>query len=74
MTDLLEKALSRVASLPAKEQDFVASIIMQELDSGERWDTLFADARSQALLERLGREALAEHEAGRTSEGGFGGE
>lgn len=34
--------------------------------SDRRWDELFA--RSQALLEKLADEALAEHEAGLTEE------
>lgn len=30
----------------------------------QRWDTLFADPRSETLLERLAAEAIAEDDAG----------
>jgi hypothetical protein len=73
MTAKLEKAMERVAGLPEEGQDFVASVILQELESDERWETLFHDPRSQGLLDRLAGEALAEFDAGVTKEGGFGG-
>ena len=72
MTASLEKAFTRVSSLPAKDQDFVASLILQELDSGEHWDALLADPRSQSVLDLLAAEAVAEFEAGQTVTGGFG--
>ena len=72
MTALLEKALTRVSNLPEQEQDFFASIIMQEIDSEERWDSLFADPRSQPVLDQMAAGALAEFAAGRTVSGGFG--
>jgi hypothetical protein len=74
MTTKLENAMSRVASLPEEGQDFVASVILQELEGKERWDNLFRDPGSQTLLDRLGGAALAEFDAGLTKEGGFGGE
>ena len=64
MTQLLEKALSQVAKLPASEQDAVAAIVMEELASEQRWtDSL---AQSQDLLAKLAEKALADHTAGRT--------
>ncbi len=72
MTALLERALTRVTKLPEKAQDFVASIIIQELDSDERWDALFEDPRSQSLLDQMAGTALTDFEAGRTVAGGFG--
>jgi hypothetical protein len=74
MTAMLEKAMARVAGLPDEGQDLVASVILQELESHERWDALLRDPRSQRLLDRLGGDALAEFEAGLTKEGGFGDE
>lgn len=64
MTKLLEKALERVAKLPATEQDAVAAIVLEELASEERWAESFA--KSQEKLAKLAQEALAEYKAGRT--------
>jgi len=64
MTQLLEKAISEVAKLPAAEQDAVAAILLDELASEQRWTESFA--KSQDVLARLAEEALAEHAAGRS--------
>lgn len=64
MTQLLEKALSQVAKLPAPEQDAVAAIVMEELASEQRWTDSFA--KSQDLLAKLAEKALIDHAAGRT--------
>jgi hypothetical protein len=64
MTQLLEKALSQVAKLPAAEQDAVAAIVIEELASEQRWSESFA--KSQSLLAKLAEKALADHAAGRT--------
>ena len=64
MAQLLEKALSEVARLPAAEQDAVAAILLEELASEKRWSDSFA--KSQDLLAQLAEKALAEHAAGRT--------
>ena len=64
MTQLLEKALSQVAKLPASEQDAVAAIVMEELASEQRWADSFAN--SQDLLAKLAENALIDHAAKRT--------
>ena len=64
MTQLLEKALSQVAKLPASEQDAMAAIVLEELASEKRWAASFA--KSQDLLAKLAGDALAEHASGRT--------
>ena len=64
MTQLLEKALSEVAKLPAAEQDALATILLVELASEQRWSETFA--KSQDALAKLAEEALAEHVAGKT--------
>lgn len=64
MTQLLEEALREVAKLPATEQDAIASILLEEIASEQRWATSFE--KSQAVLAKLAEEALAEHAAGRT--------
>jgi hypothetical protein len=64
MTQLLEKALSQVAKLPAAEQDAMAAIVLEELASEKRWSDSFA--KSQDMLAELAKKALAEHAAGKT--------
>jgi hypothetical protein len=64
MTDLLEKALTEVAKLPASEQDAIAAMLLAELASEQRWAESFA--RSQDALAKLAEEALAEDRAGLT--------
>ena len=65
MTQLLDKALSEIAKLPASEQDAVAALVLEVLASEERWSSSFAE--SQDLLATLAEEALAEHAAGKTT-------
>ncbi|MBI3597778.1 MAG: hypothetical protein HY203_11575 [Nitrospirae bacterium] len=64
MTKLLEKALAEVSKLPKKEQDALATWILEELASEQRWERAFAE--SSDMLDRLADEALAEHREGRT--------
>jgi hypothetical protein len=63
MTQLLEKAVSQLAKLPASEQDAMAAIVLEELASEQRWAESFA--KSQGLLAKLADKALADHPAGR---------
>lgn len=64
MTQLLEKAFSEVAKLPASEQDAVAALVIEELASEKRWSSSFEN--SQDLLAKLAEEALAEYASGQT--------
>ncbi|MCE0521891.1 MAG: hypothetical protein LV480_03165 [Methylacidiphilales bacterium] len=64
MTALLKKALNRINALPPEEQDAVASLILEEIESEKRWDELFAS--SQGQLARLAEQAIAEYKAGKT--------
>jgi hypothetical protein len=64
MVTLLERAFSEAAKLPESEQEQLAAWILTELASERRWQESFA--QSVDVLERLGAEALAEHEAGQT--------
>ena len=51
MTQLLERALNKVKSLPDAEQDGIAALILDELEDVRRWDETFA--KSQDKLARL---------------------
>ena len=64
MTEALRKAFETASRLPDREQDELASAILEELAADERWEVVFA--QSQATLERLADEALKEHRAGLT--------
>lgn len=64
MTKALRKAFEAASRLPDREQDELASAILEELAADERWEVAFAE--SQAALEQLADEALKEHRAGRT--------
>ena len=64
MTALLEKAMSQINALPPEEQDAVASLILEEIESEKKWDDLFAG--SQGQLAQLAKEAIAEYKAGKT--------
>ena len=69
MTKMLEKAVAVIASLPEQEQDALASLILEELASEEKWSRAFS--QSNESLERLANEALAEYRAGKTKPLGF---
>jgi hypothetical protein len=65
MTKLLEKAFDKASALPESAQDALAAIVLQEIESEERWDELLAHPESTDLLSRMADEALVEARAGR---------
>jgi hypothetical protein len=64
MTKLLEEAIAAVSQLSEIDQDAIASLILQELASEQRWAEAFA--KSEAQLAQLADEALAEFKQGKT--------
>ena len=64
MTRLLEEAIAKLRQLSEKEQDAIAKIVLQEIESEKRWDELFA--KPSEKLRQLADEAWAEHQAGRS--------
>ena len=64
MTEALAAAVATASRLPDEEQDVLASLLMAEMDSEERWNTLFS--QSQGALADLAQQALLEHQAGET--------
>jgi hypothetical protein len=64
MTKLLEEALAKVRILPEAEQNAIAQIVLDEIESEKRWDELFQ--KSPEKLARLADKAWAEHEAGKS--------
>jgi len=64
MTKLLEQALEKVRTLPESEQDAIAQIVLDEIESERRWDELFA--KSPEKVAKLADAAWSEHEAGKS--------
>ena len=64
MTQLLERAYTKLASRSESEQNAIASLMLEALEDDEHWDRQFAG--SQSSLAKLAMEALAEHRAGKT--------
>ena len=64
MTSVLEAALAQVAKLPPEEQDVLATLLLDEMQSEQRWSKTLAE--SQSVLKSLAAEALTEHRAGKT--------
>ncbi|RCJ21714.1 hypothetical protein A6S26_23375 [Nostoc sp. ATCC 43529] len=66
MTELLEKAIARLKTLPPSEQDAIAVMILEELEDEIRWDEAFASSKD--TLAKLAAEAMAEYQALKTQE------
>jgi len=65
MSELMEKAIQKVKQLPEHDQESIAWIILQEIESEHRWEELFGRPQSADVLARMADEALAEARAGR---------
>lgn len=64
MTKLLTEAWAAIQELEESEQDRLALMILEDIESEKRWDELFA--KSQDMLEEMGKEAWRSHLAGET--------
>lgn len=64
MTKLLEKAFQEASKLSPAEQDALASILIAELESEQRWARTFDE--NQGALGELGEAAMKEDAEGRT--------
>ena len=63
MTQALSAAVASAAKLPEEEQNVLAAILLEEMESEERWSALFGG--SQNLLEQMASEAIQDFQAGR---------
>lgn len=68
MIERLKQAFTLAEQCSAEEQEALADLLLEELRAARKWEALFTDPRSDALLERLTGEAIAEDEAGETEE------
>ena len=66
MTELLERAIARLQTLPESEQNAIASIILEEIEDERLWDESFS--RSPNVLAELAASAMAEYHAGEIQE------
>ena len=55
----MKQAFEAASRLPEREQDELATAILEELAADERWEAAFA--QSQQALAQLGEEARREH-------------
>lgn len=62
MTRLLQNAFDEASKLPTDEQDEIGKWLLEEIASERRWRSTLR--KSQAVVEDLADEALAEHRAG----------
>jgi hypothetical protein len=69
MNALLDKAIFAIRRLPEAEQEAIARELLERIEADARWDALFADPRSEALLERLAEDALDEVSRGEVLDG-----
>jgi len=51
MTELLDRAIAKLQTLPDSEQNAIAAIILEEIEDERRWDEAFS--RSPDILARL---------------------
>ena len=65
VTQTLDAAIAKLASLPPEEQDRVGQWLLDELRDDEHWAQQFRS--SQGALSKLAAEARADHTAGRTT-------
>ena len=65
MTKLMQQVIETVSALPTEEQEYYATILLDELKDEQKWGDAFA--ASQDELAELADEALREFEAGKTT-------
>jgi hypothetical protein len=64
MTTALQHAFDKAAALAPERQETLAALLLDEIDSEDRWQQSFA--RSQGALSKLAAEALQEDAQGLT--------
>jgi hypothetical protein len=69
MTHLLEQAVATLHTLPEREQDGIAHLILEELADNQRWHTSFAS--TQDALARVAQKVRADIAAGKSKPMGF---
>jgi hypothetical protein len=66
MTEMLDKAVAKLAALPSEEQDRIAQWLLQELPDEELWGRRFSE--TQDALSKLAVETRRECAMGNATE------
>ncbi len=66
MTNLLQHAFRVASELPEEQQDMLAQVLLDEMESERKWDELFSRPESEELLNRMAEKTLADYEEGLT--------
>ena len=64
MTELLKKAFDAASKLTPQQQDAIATLLLDEIESDQQWDQAFQGSADE--LSSLADEALREHREGRS--------
>ena len=64
MGKLLDRAIAEARKLPEEEQEALAWVMLEEIDSERPWDELFS--QPSEVIERMAEQALEDYRAGRT--------
>lgn len=64
MNTKLKEAIEAISQLPEEEQEQLASLILLEIESEEKWRKSFAE--SDDMLTEMAKEAMEEYRAGKT--------
>ncbi|MFM9047326.1 MAG: hypothetical protein ACKOOH_06655 [Cyanobium sp.] len=62
MFQALSAAVASAAKLPEEEQNVLAAILLEEMESENCWSALFSE--SQNLLEQMANEAIHDFQSG----------
>ena len=65
MVERLRQAFTLAERQSEQQQEAPATLLLDEMNDDDRWDSLFADPRSSSLLMRLVGEAKRDDEAQR---------
>jgi hypothetical protein len=65
MVERLRQAFTLAERQSERQQEALATLLLEEMDDEDRWDALFADLRSAGLLARLVGEAKRDDQAQR---------
>jgi hypothetical protein len=66
MTKLFQQAVGKVSQLPEADQDAIARLVLDEIESDRRWAEIVG--KSTEKLADIADQAWAEHESGESEE------
>lgn len=61
MTAIMQQVFDKASILSETEQNQLARIFLEEIESEQKWEALFA--RSESLLEKMTNEAVLEYKS-----------